>query len=408
MEHRTRARLNTQIYEEAIHWFVESRAGDLNESSRRELDQWLRRSPEHLAAYLEIAAIWNEGPTLDPHGKYETEALIRDAAAEADNVVPLTSADLSAGMETMREERLSSRAPRRVRAGLGRKFFPLAAALAAVAVGGFFSWQVLRDPTYTTDIGEQRSLVLADGSVIELNSRSKVRVHYTEHERDVDLLEGQALFRVAHDTARPFIVSADGTRVRAVGTEFDVYRKSVGTIVTVVEGRVAVFTGGSAAGERADSVPATAGTNGVGTAVQDEPLRGKEEGKDSRKSRKEAASVATSAISTAMPGELLLAAGEQLTVTPTVAEKTEHPNIASATAWTQRQLVFDSATLIEVAEEFNRYNHRQLVIQDPTLFNFHISGVFSSTDPDSLIRFLRTRPGLSITETPDRVTISAS
>ena len=72
--------------------------------------------------------------------------------------------------------------------------------------------------------------------------------------------------------------------------------------------------------------------------------------------------------------------------------------IASATAWREREIVFESATLSDVAEEFNRYNQRQLVIKDPTLYGFHISGVFSSTDPDSLIRFLRQRPGVTVTE----------
>jgi transmembrane sensor len=391
MEYRTRARLNAQIYEQAIRWFVESRAGDLNDSGRRELDQWLRRSPEHLSAYLEIAAIWNEGAALDPQGKYDTEALVRDAATEPENVIPFTSADVSGD---------TSQSARKTRTVHTRRFLPLAAALVVAMIGGLLTWQATRDPTYTTDIGEQRSFVLADGSVIELNSRSVVRVHYTENERDVDLLEGQALFRVAHDPTRPFVVSANGTRVRAVGTQFDVYKKSTGTVVTVVEGRVAVFAGGTAAAENAGSAAANseANANGSRPAAPDGPRRVTGAGADPR-SGQEAAKI---------EGELLLAAGEQLTVTATAAEKSEHPNIASATAWTHRQLVFESATLIEVAEEFNRYNHRQLVIRDSALFNFHISGVFSSTDPDSLIRFLRTRPGLHISETPDRVTISAS
>jgi transmembrane sensor len=94
----------------------------------------------------------------------------------------------------------------------------------------------------------------------------------------------------------------------------------------------------------------------------------------------------------------LLAAGEQLTVTADAAQKTANPNIAGATAWREREIVFESATLSDVAEEFNRYNQRQLVIVDPKLYGFHISGVFSSTDPDSLIEFLRQRPGVKVTE----------
>ena len=79
--------------------------------------------------------------------------------------------------------------------------------------------------------------------------------------------------------------------------------------------------------------------------------------------------------------------------------------IASATAWTQRQLVFESASLADVADEFNRYNEKQLIVGDPRLETFHVSGVFSSTDPASLIRFLRARPELRIVETASQIRI---
>src|SRR5258707_9638329 len=92
MERPARSKMNTQIYEEACAWFVESRAGDLEDAGRREFDRWLRKSPEHLSAYLEIAAIWNEGPSLDPRSKWETNTLIEQAReAEDDNIVTLHS-----------------------------------------------------------------------------------------------------------------------------------------------------------------------------------------------------------------------------------------------------------------------------------------------------------------------------
>src|SRR5258708_14766281 len=100
----------------------------------------------------------------------------------------------------------------------------------------------LSAPVYITALGEQRSIQFADGSTVELNSRSKISVKYSQQESDVDLLEGQAVFHVAHDVSRPFIVAVGATRVRAVGTQFDVYKKSNGTVVTVVEGRVAVYS----------------------------------------------------------------------------------------------------------------------------------------------------------------------
>jgi transmembrane sensor len=192
------------------------------------------------------------------------------------------------------------------------------------------------------------------------------------------LLQGQALFRVAKDASRPFIVKTGATLVRAVGTEFDVYQKRDGTVVTVVEGRVAILTG-----------HALPDPGAVPSAI-DEP----------RRSNLEFPSVPKGQV-----GNILVAAGEQLTVTPRLIKIAEHPNIANATAWTQRQLVFESASLADVADEFNRYNDRQLIVADPRLETFHVSGLFSSTDPASLIRFLRERPELRILETESQIRI---
>jgi transmembrane sensor len=299
-----------------------------------------------MGAYLEIAAIWNEGAGLDPAAKYDSNTLIAQAGEDRDNVVALSQQLPGAKVATVDvPPTRGDHKNRRWRpAALAASVFAL-----ALGVGGYVWIGQVRAPGYSTSIGEQRSLELADGTTVALNSRSKIRVRFTAGERDVDLLQGQALFRVAKDTARPFIVSSGTTHVRAIGTEFDVYRKSGGTVVTVVEGRVAI------APDRADSV--------------------------------------------------LASAGEQFTVTQQHIQKDEHPSIAGATAWTQRQIIFESATLSAVAEEFNRYNQRQLVLGDPGIDTFHISGVFSSTDPASLLRFLRARPDLLIIETPNEIVI---
>jgi len=76
MDRHTRSKMNTQIYEEACTGFVESRAGDLDDPGRREFDRWLRKSPEHLSAYLEIAAIWHEGSSLGPESQWTADTLI--------------------------------------------------------------------------------------------------------------------------------------------------------------------------------------------------------------------------------------------------------------------------------------------------------------------------------------------
>jgi ferric-dicitrate binding protein FerR (iron transport regulator) len=380
MQPKAPLKLNDQVYQEACEWFVEFRSGDLDDAGRRRFDLWARKSPEHLAAYLEIAAIWSEGSALDPDLKWDPKTLIAQAAADATNVVPLTDRSRTANASTVVSNTPSELAPDKLDAQQSRpgksspRWFRVAASIAAVGliVGTTIWYQNFRMPIYATTFGEQRSITLMDGSVIDINSRSKIRVRFSAQERDVDLLEGQALFHVAKNPARPFLVSTATTQVRAVGTEFDVYQKQGGTVVSVVEGRVAVQL--------------RSGLPQVTAAHQDQS------GARQPGSRGNAA--------------IFLAAGEQVLVTTKAMHRADHPNIAIATSWTQHQLEFESASLSEVAEEFNRYNERQLVIDDPTLYDFHISGVFSSSDPGSLVRFLRERPGVQVTETASEIRVS--
>jgi transmembrane sensor len=396
MEQRTN--INSQIVDEASSWFVECRAGDLDEAGQLEFDAWLRRSPEHLRAYLEVAAIWNEGPGLDPTNKWDAGTLIAEAARDPDNVVALnrytsddtaqTSPVRSVVHNDLPRERRFVHLPR-------RRAFVLAASLAGVSCAmAMWLWLLMSSPVYTTGVGEQRLFKLADSSTVEMNSKSRIRVRYSKDERAVDLLAGQALFHVAKGSARPFIVEVGGTRVRAVGTQFDVYKKARVTIVTVVEGRVSVVAPVNIAGDVTQPPPRAPTQPAASTAPA--PISRAEDTAEARDRRH--ASKPT--------GPILVSAGEQLTVTSQLVQLAEHANITAATAWTQRQVVFDSATLAEVAEEFNRYNSRQVIIDAPESYQFHISGVFSSTDPESLIRFLRVRPDVHVTETRSEIRIA--
>ena len=165
--------------------------------------------------------------------------------------------------------------------------------------------------------------------------------------------------------------------MRAVGTQFDVYRKKSGTTVTVVEGRVAVTESGRKSGE----IPLSSA---------------KERGAATHPPREESSGSAT----------VFVSAGEQVTVTEQQVAKPKRTNIAATTAWTQHRLIFDGTPLGDVVDDFNRYNTRQLVVEDEALDDFHVSGVYSSTDPASLIRFLREQPGVDVIETDERVRIT--
>ncbi len=110
----------------------------------------------------------------------------------------------------------------------------------------------------------------------------------------------------------------------------------------------------------------------------------------------------------------LVTAGEQITVVASVrdtppAKAVPHPaDPDSATAWTRRRLIFDSTPLQDVAEEFNRNNTRPLIIDGDDLDDFHVSGAFSSADPEPLLKFLRTQPGIEVIGYPDRIVVSRS
>ena len=396
-------KLNAQISEEAAEWLVEFRTGDMDAQARREFDTWVRISPEHLRAYLEIAAIWNEGSALDAHRELDVETLTASVRAEGNVVsfnpasverrtlneeppwpIPAVSTEIAATLvsgdnqiaDAAHEEvvRAAADANKRTRTTIPRRFAVAALIVfLSLALGAFFWFQSFHAPIYTTAVGEQRNLTLSDGSTVELNSRSTLRVRFSKGERDIDLLEGQALFHVAKDHARPFIVSSDGTQVRAVGTQFDVYQRLEGTVVTVLEGRVAVTTGG---------LDADASPNGSSTPSMPD---------------------FDTQITT--PNSAFLSAGEQVTLTPRATPKPVHTNVASATAWTQHQLVLESAPLTDVAEEFNRYSTRKLIVEDESTHPLRLSGVFS-TDPDFLIRYLRGRSDITVHETDSEIHIS--
>jgi transmembrane sensor len=386
---RKAPKLSGQILDEATTWFVEFGEGEQNQSAREEFIRWLRTSPEHVRAYLQITAHWEDARALKESQTRTIEELIALARAEG-NVIALGSAPRPhLGRAAFAEIGVSSAGPSKpavaalpsqpavevssesvisVSTTGARRLAAYRPAIAAgilvVIAAGTLGWLALREPTYATGIGEQRTLTLAEGSTVELNARSKIRIAFHPHERDVELLEGQALFKVTKDRTRPFIVKSGDTQVRAVGTAFDVYRKTAATVVTVIEGRVAILPPPQASVESAGSVSPVV----------------------------------------ALPPVVLVSAGQQVTVTAQAMTAPRLADTAAATAWTQKQMVFASTPLSEVVAEFNRYNTRQLVISDPSIASTRISGVFSSTDPASLLRGLNANR-FTVRETPDRVEI---
>lgn len=362
MATKFRAGIPREIMEEASDWFVEFRVGDADIVARDRFDRWLRQSPLHVRAYLEIGTTY---AALPPRGA--------DIALDVDELIQRARGSQHADVVPLRPPSSA----RRARHPAGYRPL-LAASLAALTVAaGVLAWSAWRNRgIYSTAIGEERSITLADGSTVDLNARSRIRVRFTAHSRTVDLIDGQALFNDVHIPGDPFVVRSRGVVIRAIGTQFDVNREVTGTVVTVLDGSVAVRPGGEA-GSSDDGKLA-------GAARYAPPPR------------KGVSAPATGSGRLVAP--ILVGTGEQLTVGGGYPLSPRPADIDAAVAWRRHQLIFDSSKLVDVIEEFNRYNRRQLVIESPALEDYEISGVYSSTDPTSFLLFLRAQPGFIVTE----------
>lgn len=224
------------------------------------------------------------------------------------------------------------------------------AAATVVGVGGYgalsFKGRVV------TRKGDIRRAPLADGSAVTLNTDTAIRTAFNGEIRRVELLKGEALFDVAKDPARPFVVVAGKVRVRAVGTSFTVRTHDDGQIeVLVREGVVEVWRGQGGAPLRLGAQTATK-VEATG------PLR--------------AVRVAASAVD-------------------------------SATAWRQGQIDLDGLTLGEAAAEFARYSDRRIVVDDPSVARLKMTGLFSASDPDGFAHAAALSLGLVATPQADGV-----
>jgi transmembrane sensor len=240
--------------------------------------------------------------------------------------------------------------------------WPLTSIAASLTIAIAYLWgmHTLGGPiTFSTSIGGFQRIVLEDRSAIELNTDSEVRVALTPNVRRVELVRGEAFFEVAHDTVRPFIVSAGRTAVRAVGTKFDVRRLGNSVEVFVDEGKVSV-------GE-----PSLLESQGDLLAIS---------------------------IPLLTAGQSALAGGDGVQL-----KQIPKREMARKLAWQNQMLEFDSDTLADVAAQFNRYNRRQLVIADPRLATLRIGGYFRPTNLDAFINVLQSHFGVSVNPDGNRL-----
>jgi len=319
----------SEVAEKAAFWVVQLRSPDRPAGCETEFADWLRASPIHVREYLRAVEIWEALAHPNTDSGRRAEDLIR--TAQDGNLVGWpghTLPDMSA--------------PQFLHAVNGRHAMRLAIALVVAGFLGYFGWRYLSVADLTTGVGELRSAVLPDHSIVELNTQSEIRFAFNNSERRIELVRGEAFFVVAKDPVRPFVVSTDIVMAKAVGTRFSVYRRPTGTLVTVAEGKVLV--------------------------------------RDLSVMRQSSAAAAPSAVEV-IPGEQAEAQrGKPVVMHQAVLQR--------SLAWREHRLIFDGEPLANVVAEFNRYNVTVLVIANPRLRDQRISGVFDANDPESLIDFL--------------------
>ena len=227
--------IRAAIADQANEWYVENRGGTLDREAAARFMAWLKTSPGHIEAYLTTVALAGDLKSAASTAQIPLEPLLARARTEVDNVVALDQPQPQQAL-TMPRDRGS---PVRWLAAAAVLVFVAMAALWLTRDGERFGLP----RTYRTAHGEQSRRVLPDGSVLNLNTDSQVIVHFSRHERVIDLERGQAFFQVRHEATRAFRVSAGNAQIVDVGTQFDVYRKPSTVLVSVLEGTVAVYTG---------------------------------------------------------------------------------------------------------------------------------------------------------------------
>ena len=355
--------MRATVAEQAVDWFLERDERPLDTRESAALMAWYTASPINVEEFLGVAAIARDLREAGPDSEHSVEALIARARADDDGRVQPLWPRVFAAVKDLRFRRWQSSAI-------------TIAALGLVGLGLFFFWNLRPIPQeplpvaatalhFATRHGEQQTHLLADGSVLRLNTDTAVTVQYSNTQRQVVLSSGQAGFEVAHDLKRPFHLFAGSAEIIDLGTTFDVRLQSDTTVVTVVEGRVAVGLS-DLSGSRDKS------------SNQRPPVRLVELG----------------------PDQQVSVSREEWPATPTPVDAKR------TTAWLHRQIAFNQEPLERVAAELNRYAPKPIEIMTPELRKLEITGVFSIDDIEEFLAFLRTLDGVRVDVTATQIRVS--
>ncbi|MBO9827958.1 FecR domain-containing protein [Xanthomonas sp. A2111] len=324
----------------AAQWLTRRESGNWRAADQAELDAWLEASTAHRVAFLRLDVAWNEAARLRalgagvPAGHPAPRGLTTGLTVTPGPSLPPPLSALATPRAGAARQRSASRRRGWLLAALG------AVASVAVATGLYLrlSPGVPMAQAYRTEIGELRTVILADGSQATLSSDSLLEASIGPQARRVVLQRGEAFFAVRKDPTRPFVVQSGVRRVVAVGTRFDVRQDHDALRVVVTEGMVRM--------EETDAIDRTQA--------------------------------------------VLLPAGSIATVDAQGA-RVQRSSIAEAERqldWRQGYLSFDDVALPQAVAEINRFNRRPLVLADPALQALRISGSIRWNDLEGFARLL--------------------
>jgi transmembrane sensor len=313
--------------EEAARWSARLCAPDCSDRDRADFERWMLADESHADAFA-ATQLLSDGVGLLADADAEL-------AAMADEAYSMGAEDDPACARPTVPPRSAQRLQRAPR----RRHWALPVSLAAGVVAAVVGLSALQPRHLAPSgdlysaVGAARRIELADGSVVQLDVGSKMRVELTPRERRIDLEKGRALFEVAHDSTRPFSVSSARSRTTALGTRFQVQNDADTVIVTLTEGSVAV------------------------------------EGLGSRHPHRER-----------------LEPGDQLRIAPDRDDSWSRRRVDSevVTSWSHGRLVFRGTPLSEALTEINRYSKVQVHLGDPDLGRLLVSGNFIPGDSRSI------------------------
>lgn len=340
-----------EIEHTAAAWLARRDAGGWSERDQQQLDAWLDEAVAHRVAFIRLDAAWRQSGRLQALGAGTSTDTVPARGSWAHP--SFAGQDAPVGKQPLRTDR---------RSGYRPLFRGLAvAAMLALVVSLALGWRhytAVEQAAYHTAIGDLQEVPLTDGSTATLSSNSRVTVTMSHGERHIDLQQGEAFFTVTKDSERPFVVSAGGRRVIAVGTRFAVRRDAGDLRVVVTQGLVRLESDNRPDGRRQPTTLLPAGS--VAT-VSD-------------------AGVVVSSGSVQQAEEFL--------------------------SWRSGFVSFHDTPLAIAATEFNRYNARKIVIGDASVGAMRVGGNFRWSNTDAFVRLLAQGFPIKVRQQGDEIVLT--